>query len=692
MMGGHDFHKTFDTLYRYDTVANTWTLLSPLPSPLQATTCVSTGGKIYVPGGGNLSAAPQVVLYIYDILTDTWSIGSPPPLGRLGYGLFLLDGKLYRVGGCTGGICPASNDVSVYHIATDTWTSAAPYPTTISWEMCGAIEGYGYCVGGVTNGQAGTHKGYRYDPATDTWSDAAVADFPSYGPDNTIWGSGTGVERLSGGPLQLAVFGGRVNHSTMPTNRAWYFTPGVGGGTWTEFQSMPSTYFRNFSAAGGGNLHAIPQAYNFMYIAPPMPTPNRCASIPPDPYGYRCDDTVSRPWITATWPVDWSNGMATLPLYFTFQFYGDDYTEVNADPSGNLQFTTSDSEYANVCLPDPTLGKMIAAFWDDLYLGGGGAGHYSLTGVAPNRVLTVEWRDLPHFPGSPSGVTFQVQLEETTNDIYILYRDVDFGDPVINGGASATVGIQNAASSYAVQYSCNAPVLAPGRAIRFYRGATPTPSPSPTGVIIVTGTPTATPSPLPPNALAPVDDAYIALVNPNTPYGATDPSNLVSQASRGISGPCVTTRQTLLKFDVSGLAGDVTSATLTLQRSQYTGPSAGVIIGVWPIHDTWDELTVTWNTRPISDGAPLSTRSSPIPPVNLPLVFPSTAALASYVNSQRPARGGDGLASFITGYSDCPTLSAPQLQNASKENPINLPPRLDIAVSYRLYLPLALRQ
>jgi hypothetical protein len=35
---------------------------------------------------------------------------------------------------------------------------------------------------------------------------------------------------------------------------------------------MPSINFRNASAAGGGNLHSIIQAFHFMYVAPVVPT------------------------------------------------------------------------------------------------------------------------------------------------------------------------------------------------------------------------------------------------------------------------------------------------------------------------------------------------------------------------------------------------------------------------------------
>lgn len=169
-----------------------------------------------------------------------------------------------------------------------------------------------------------------------------------------------------------------------------------------------------------------------------------------------------------------------------------------------------------------------------------------------------------------------------------------------------------------------------------------------------------------------LEDATVAPVAP------PDPNRLETDRPRGISGPCTVLAQSLLKFDASVLSSDITTATLSLQYTEYTGPASGVIVGIWPVSDDWDELTVTWETRPVSSGAPVSTRSSPMPPLHEPLVFPSTPALVAFINNQRPAHGGDGRISFATGLVDCPPLSTGQWRNPSKENPLNLPAVLDV--------------
>jgi hypothetical protein len=245
-----------------------------------------------------------------------------------------------------------------------------------------------------------------------------------------------------------------------------------------------------------------------MLINTPSP---RCGV--PDPFGYLCQDNVARPYVDATTNTGLSGDdeVIAIPIGFSFSFYGNTYTNVTVSSNGNLQFTTADTEYSNVCpLPDPIMGFMIAPHWDDLYLPSGGAVEYSLTGSAPNRVLTVEWDDIQHFPGSASGATFEAQLEETTNDIYILYQDVDFGDPTLNQGVSASVGIQN--GTIHLPYSCNEAVLNAGQNIRIYRPTGPTNTPT-TGP-----SPTSTPTSPPSGAWTPIAPVMTAVSRPAGAY------------------------------------------------------------------------------------------------------------------------------------------------------------------------------
>lgn len=82
-------------------------------------------------------------------------------------------------------------------------------------------------------------------------------------------------------------------------------------------------------------------------------------------------------------------------------------------------------------------------------------------GSAPNRILVVQWQNVPLFSGGGS-VTAQVQIAEGSNDILLLYAN-----PSSQSGSSATVGIQSD-ETVGLQYICNqASGLHSNLAIRF---------------------------------------------------------------------------------------------------------------------------------------------------------------------------------------------------------------------------------
>ncbi|MDR4508553.1 MAG: LamG domain-containing protein [Candidatus Brocadiaceae bacterium] len=109
---------------------------------------------------------------------------------------------------------------------------------------------------------------------------------------------------------------------------------------------------------------------------------------------------------------------------------------------------------------------MIAPFWDDLDPSSGGAIYYLVEGTSPNRTLTIEWHNIPHF-FSVGEATFEVILYERNNNIVFQYQDVSFGDSSYDFGKSATVGVENRDGSYGKLYSYNSPNISNGLAVLF---------------------------------------------------------------------------------------------------------------------------------------------------------------------------------------------------------------------------------
>ncbi|TAE90186.1 MAG: hypothetical protein EAY81_01105, partial [Bacteroidetes bacterium] len=134
-----------------------------------------------------------------------------------------------------------------------------------------------------------------------------------------------------------------------------------------------------------------------------------------------------------------------FPIGFTFVYEGISYTQVMASSNGPLLFGTGRTGTAanNLATGTATQRPGVAALWDDLQCTAGVT--FQLSGVAPNRVLTVEWLNMEWNWNSTAALSYQVKLYETTNVIEFIYRQEAGGNPTGSGGAS--IGIMGVASA-----------------------------------------------------------------------------------------------------------------------------------------------------------------------------------------------------------------------------------------------------
>ena len=144
----------------------------------------------------------------------------------------------------------------------------------------------------------------------------------------------------------------------------------------------------------------------------------------------------------------------SIPIGFSFPFYGGTYTSVYVTSNGRLNFVTADSSYSNACLSSTSPASDVFAFWDDLTDSSGGI-TYALTDVTPNRVLEVKW-NIPHL-SQPDNVDVRVLLYETTGLLTVCYVDTTSG--TYTSGSSATTGIHGSGTDY-IQNSCNGTISA----------------------------------------------------------------------------------------------------------------------------------------------------------------------------------------------------------------------------------------
>jgi hypothetical protein len=132
-----------------------------------------------------------------------------------------------------------------------------------------------------------------------------------------------------------------------------------------------------------------------------------------------------------------------IPLGFSFNFYGKDYTEVFISSNGFLTFTEDTDPGCCQRLPLPTeddINNLIAGFWHDLNPRGGGEIRYETLGTEGNKEFVVGFYDVPHYRGPP--VTFEMILHEGSNSIELQYASAPTDHTVGIENAEGTIGLQ----------------------------------------------------------------------------------------------------------------------------------------------------------------------------------------------------------------------------------------------------------
>ena len=186
----------------------------------------------------------------------------------------------------------------------------------------------------------------------------------------------------------------------------------------------------------------------------------------PDGFGYRWidSDEAGGPafaWndISGTGDLILSTGddvtSGPINLGFTFPLYGTLFDSIRVCSNGFLSFTSSSTAYSNQPLPNAGGAEnMIAPFWDDLNLTGGGQIFFQNFG---NSAI-IQWNNVPHYSaGGP--YTFQAILDASGA---ITFQYLTLNTPL----DSATIGIQNADKTIGLTVAFNQAYLHDNMAVR----------------------------------------------------------------------------------------------------------------------------------------------------------------------------------------------------------------------------------
>ena len=121
---------------------------------------------------------------------------------------------------------------------------------------------------------------YRYDPATNSWNDAAIADLPE-GRSGAASGSYNGGWVLAGGTFNAMVLGSAVFWN--PTSNTWSTLPNM----LAQRANMGGAALNgSFYVVGGRSLGSTSTNNNQKLTCPPVPTPTPSPTPTPTPYLY----------------------------------------------------------------------------------------------------------------------------------------------------------------------------------------------------------------------------------------------------------------------------------------------------------------------------------------------------------------------------------------------------------------------
>jgi hypothetical protein len=238
VVGGFATGATLTTqVERYDADHGRWSLVSPMPMPINHGVAFSRGGQLYVLGGytgfpgtfglptGGIADA-TAAFFRYAPAADRWFSMPSAPRPRAAFAAALIGDSLYAAGGVTAG--PATDSMDVFDFQHGTWRDGPPMPIPAEHVAGAALNDAFYVLGGRSiYGAANDTVARRYDPRTGRWR--LVADM-THGHAGFAAATVCGTIVAFGGEQPGEGLRGTIGRSERydPTVDAWRLLPDLG--------------------------------------------------------------------------------------------------------------------------------------------------------------------------------------------------------------------------------------------------------------------------------------------------------------------------------------------------------------------------------------------------------------------------------------------------------------------------------
>ena len=168
---------------------SSWTTMTPMPTARGGLGVATVNGKIYAIGGLS-GGSPFNVNEMYDPGTNEWTTETPMPTARSGCAIAVYENEIYVIGGTVGNNEFVGNN-EVYDPGTNTWETEASMPTPRADLSASVVNGKIYLIGGEEYSSTSpyyheTNVNEVYDPATNTWTTGTPIPSAVYGYGSTV--------------------------------------------------------------------------------------------------------------------------------------------------------------------------------------------------------------------------------------------------------------------------------------------------------------------------------------------------------------------------------------------------------------------------------------------------------------------------------------------------------------------------
>jgi hypothetical protein len=156
------------TVLKLSSAEGGWSQVAPMPEPRRDSAACAVGSDIFVFGGCITHFDEQDSVFKYDTVSDTWSTLEPMPRGEYGHSASVLDGLIYIVG-----VLNNDGEVLRFDPVSEAWSTLYPiYYMLSARALRSPWWGTSFVLGDSMYAAGGNERGARverYDVTNETW-------------------------------------------------------------------------------------------------------------------------------------------------------------------------------------------------------------------------------------------------------------------------------------------------------------------------------------------------------------------------------------------------------------------------------------------------------------------------------------------------------------------------------------------